>query len=133
MQLAGPLAESFERGVVRLAGEPYALDWLLADVSFKVGRIFTNYSGDVSGRFLELAVLTSPPGRLSPPALDRLREILAKPMAPKEAFSLRKLFQVAHLPAEAQLSTIDKMAHQSRLRRALTPTQSRDTLEAVGC
>ena len=69
VQLAGPLAETFERGVARLAGEPYTLDWLLADVSFKVGRIFTNYIGDVSGRFLELAVLTSPPGRLSPPTL----------------------------------------------------------------
>src|ERR1035441_3335480 len=69
VQLAGPLAETFERGVARLAGDPYTLDWLLADVSFKVGRIFTNYSGDVSGRFLELAVLSSPPGRLSPPTL----------------------------------------------------------------
>ena len=69
VQLAGPLAETFERGVARLAEEPYTLDWLLADVSFKLGRIFTNYSGDVSGRFLELAVLTSPPGRLSPPTL----------------------------------------------------------------
>jgi hypothetical protein len=67
VQLAGPLAETFERGVARLAGEPYTLDWLLADVSFKVGRIFTNYSGDVSGRFLELAVLSSPPGRLAEP------------------------------------------------------------------
>src|ERR1017187_10740340 len=67
VQLAGPLAETFERGVARLAGEPYTLDWLLADVSFKVGRIFTNYSGDRFCRFLELAVLTSPPGRLSPP------------------------------------------------------------------
>ena len=69
VQLAGSLGETFERGVARLAEEPYTLDWLLADVSFKVGRIFTNYSGDVSGRFLELAVLSSPPGRLSPPTL----------------------------------------------------------------
>jgi hypothetical protein len=43
VQLVGPLAETFERGVARLAREPYTLDWLLADVSFKVGRIFTNY------------------------------------------------------------------------------------------
>jgi len=69
VKLAGSLAETFDRGVARLAEEPYSLDWLLADVSFKVGRIFTNYSGDVSGRFLELAVLTSPPGRLSPATL----------------------------------------------------------------
>jgi hypothetical protein len=55
--------------------------------------------------------------RLSPPALDRLREILAKPTAAKEAFSLRKLFQVARLPTDVHLSTIDQMAHRSRLRR----------------
>jgi len=33
--------------------------------------------------------------RLSHPALDRLREILATAKAPNEAFSLRRLFQVA--------------------------------------
>jgi hypothetical protein len=51
VQLAGLLAETFERGVARLVGEPYTLDWLLAEVSFKVDRILTNHSGDVSGRF----------------------------------------------------------------------------------
>ncbi len=35
-------------------------------------RIFTNYSGDISGRFLELAALTSPRGRHTPPTLDRV-------------------------------------------------------------
>lgn len=58
VELAGPLGEGFERGVKRLSQPPYTTDWLLADVSFKVNRIFTNYSGDVSGRFLELASLT---------------------------------------------------------------------------
>ena len=71
--------------------------------------------------------------RLSPPALDRLREILAKPTAAKEAFSLRKLFQVARLPAEAQVSVIDQMARRSRLRRPLTWTQARDSSGAAGC
>jgi hypothetical protein len=49
--------------------------------------------------------------RLSPPALDRLREILAKPTAAKEAFSLRKLFQVARRPSENRVSMIEQMAH----------------------
>jgi hypothetical protein len=70
---------------------------------------------------------------MSPPALDRLREILAKPTAAKEAFSLRKLFQVARLPAEAQVSAIDQMARRSRLRRPLTWTQARDSSGAAGC
>ena len=56
--------------------------------------------------------------RLSPPALDRLREILAKPKAAKEAFSLRKLFHVARLPAGVQVSMIDQMTRRGRLRRA---------------
>ena len=56
--------------------------------------------------------------RLSPPALDRLREILVKPVAAKEAFSLRKLFHVARLPAGVQVSMIDQMTRRGRLRRA---------------
>jgi hypothetical protein len=59
--------------------------------------------------------------RLSQPALDRLREILATAKAPHEAFSLRKLFQVARLPAETQVSTIDQMARRNRLRRSTNP------------
>jgi hypothetical protein len=61
--------------------------------------------------------------RLSQPALDRLREILSKPIAANEAFSLRKLFQMARLPAEAQVPKIEKMAHRSRLRRSTKPPQ----------
>lgn len=66
VKLDGVLGELLERGVGRLALPPYSTDWLLSDVSFKIKRIFTNYSGDVSGRFLELATLTSPPGKLMP-------------------------------------------------------------------
>jgi len=62
----GSLGQSFQRGLKRISLPPYSLDWLLSDVSFKVDRIFTNYSGDISGRFLELGVLTSPSGQLLP-------------------------------------------------------------------
>jgi hypothetical protein len=55
--------------------------------------------------------------RLSPPALDRLREILAKLKAPNEIFSLRKLINVARLPAEAQIPKINQMGCLNRLRR----------------
>ncbi len=58
VKLAGPLGDDLDRGVARLSKAPYTAPWLLADVSFEVKRIFTNYSGDVSGRFLELASLT---------------------------------------------------------------------------
>jgi hypothetical protein len=70
--LSGPLGESLQRGVDRLAKPPYTETWLRADVSFEINRIFTNYSGDASGRFLELASLTSPPGQSLPPSLAPL-------------------------------------------------------------
>ena len=75
--LSGPLGEALQHGVARLAKPPYTEPWLRADVSFELNRIFTNYSGDVSGRFLELASLTSPPGRFSPPTLAPLLKTVA--------------------------------------------------------
>ncbi len=77
VELGGPLGEDLRRGLERLALPPYETPWILADVSFGVKRIFTNYSGDVSGRFLELASLASPRDASVPPALDAvLNEVL---------------------------------------------------------
>jgi DUF1680 family protein len=78
VELGGPVGEALARGVERLGQAPYTADWLLADVSFKVSRIFTNYSGDVSGRFLELASLTSPRGRPAPPSLGPVAAEIAQ-------------------------------------------------------
>jgi beta-L-arabinofuranosidase (glycosyl hydrolase family 127)/glycosyl hydrolase family 127 (putative beta-L-arabinofuranosidase) len=69
VEWSGPFADALKKGVARLAAEPFTAEWLLADVSFKMDRIFTNYSGDASGRFIELAALTSQPGHPSPAAL----------------------------------------------------------------
>jgi DUF1680 family protein len=68
--MGGELGEALRRGVERLGRAPYTAAWLRADISFEVNRIFTNYSGDVSGRFLELASLTAPKGRRQPGVLD---------------------------------------------------------------
>ncbi len=68
--MGGAPGDDLRRGLDRLALPPYEVPWLLADVSFGVKRIFTNYSGDVSGRFLELAALTSPRDRFAPPSLE---------------------------------------------------------------
>jgi len=78
VELGGPVGAAFGRGVERLGQPPYTTDWLLADVSFKVNRIFTNYSGDISGRFLELASLTSPSGRPAPPTLGPVAAEIAQ-------------------------------------------------------
>ncbi len=86
--LSGPLGEALQHGVARLAKPPYTEPWLRADVSFELQRIFTNYSGDVSGRFLELASLTSPTGKFSPPPLAMLLETIARFQKPDGHFGV---------------------------------------------
>lgn len=88
VKLGGPVGASLQRSLDRLAQPPYTTDWLLSDVSFKVNRIFTNYSGDVSGRFLELASLTSEPGHLSPPTLGPVMRAIAGYQKPDGHFGL---------------------------------------------
>ena len=88
VDLRGPVGAALQRGVARLAQDPYTADWLLADVSFKVNRIFTNYSGDASGRFLELASLTSPRGQFMPPALASVMAQVASYQKPDGHFGL---------------------------------------------
>jgi DUF1680 family protein len=78
--------DSLNRGVARLAKPPYTVPWLRADVSFEINRIFTNYSGDVSGRFLELASLTTPPGQTSPPALSEMLKTVVRYQKPDGHF-----------------------------------------------
>jgi hypothetical protein len=68
--MGGEPGEALSRGVARLGLPPYTAAWLRADVSFEMQRIFTNYSGDASGRFIELASLTSPKGVRRPSTLD---------------------------------------------------------------
>ncbi|MCH5598008.1 beta-L-arabinofuranosidase domain-containing protein [Niabella ginsengisoli] len=64
--LKGLLGACYNKSIKRLELKPYSTDWLMADVTFKVKRIFTNYSGDVSGRFIELGALLSTPDSLYP-------------------------------------------------------------------
>lgn len=67
--------ESLSRGEKRIELAPYNMSYVLADLDFGMERIFTNYSGDISGRFLELTSLNS--SRDNPqPAI--LRELLEK-------------------------------------------------------
>lgn len=73
VQLGGTLGEAYHRSVDRLAEDPYqSVAFLRADVSFEMKRIFTEYSGDISGRFMEIASLTSPGGNMAPDALVEL-------------------------------------------------------------
>jgi rhamnogalacturonyl hydrolase YesR len=79
VELGGPLGEAYGRGVARLGEDPYKSDvYLRSDLSFEVKRPFTNFSGDISGRFLEVASMTSPPGKMEPAALAGLIEAVPR-------------------------------------------------------
>ncbi|MCY2987581.1 MAG: glycoside hydrolase family 127 protein [Planctomycetota bacterium] len=77
VQLGGPIGEAYRRGQERLSQDPYrSAAFLRSDFSFEQKRIFTNYSGDISGRFIEIASLTAPAGKMSPNTLpDVLQDI----------------------------------------------------------
>jgi DUF1680 family protein len=77
VQLRGPLGRAYDRGAARLAEDPYrSAAFLRSDFSFETNRVFVNYSGDISGRFIEVASLMSPLGRMRPAALNEvLRDV----------------------------------------------------------
>jgi len=78
VELGGSLGKAYRRGVARLDEDPYrSAVYLRSDLSFEMQRSFTNYSGDISGRFLEIASLTSPQGKASPKTLDELLQTVA--------------------------------------------------------
>ena len=70
VQLGGALGEAYARGVNRLLQPPYDSPvYLRSDFSFETNRIFVNYSGDISGRFLQISSLISAPDLPMPPVL----------------------------------------------------------------
>lgn len=78
VQLGGTLGQAYQRGVARLGEDPYrSAVYLRSDLTFEVKRPFTNFSGDISGRFLEIASLTSPAGQLQPAVLPELIRAVA--------------------------------------------------------
>ena len=79
VELGGPLGEAYARGVSRLALPPYdSAVYLRSDFSFETNRVFVNYSGDISGRFIQIASLVSPPRQMTPPTLPEVLKDLAK-------------------------------------------------------
>ncbi|MCU0871729.1 MAG: glycoside hydrolase family 127 protein [Pirellulaceae bacterium] len=79
VQLGGAMGEAYRRGAERLSQDPYrSAAFLRSDVSFETKRVFVNYSGDISGRFIEIASLMSPPGRMTPETLPAVLEDFAR-------------------------------------------------------
>lgn len=52
--LHGGFQQAVHRALQRLSAPPYNLDFILADVNFNQQRIFTEYSGDISGRMVSM-------------------------------------------------------------------------------
>lgn len=55
--LKGSIGEMEQRILKRLQGPEFNEQFLIADLDFNQERWFTNYSGDISGRFLEIMSL----------------------------------------------------------------------------
>lgn len=87
--LGGAWGAALARGVERLAREPYTSEeWLLADITDKIRRYPNNYSGDVPGRYIELAVLTSAGQPFSPPLVANVLAALPGLQKPDGHFGM---------------------------------------------
>ncbi|MGC8669077.1 MAG: beta-L-arabinofuranosidase domain-containing protein [Chthonomonadales bacterium] len=53
-ELAGDFHRRIRQSLQRLSASPYTMDFILADVNFNQHRIFTEYSGDISGRMVSM-------------------------------------------------------------------------------
>ena len=78
VEMGGVLGSAYNQGLARLSRDPFSVPFLLADVNFGMKRWFTNYSGDISGRFIEIASLMSPPGRMTPETLPAVLENISR-------------------------------------------------------
>ena len=70
IQWRGAFGRAYQKAIHRLSEDPINnVDFILADVNFNQERRFTNYSGDISGRFIEVASLSSTKDNPQPSAL----------------------------------------------------------------
>lgn len=72
VEIGGSVGAAYQLSLERLRKPPYdSVAYLRADLTHELQRMFTNYSGDVSGRYLEVAALTS-----TPPDFPQIMEAL---------------------------------------------------------
>lgn len=72
--LGGRIGEMAKRGMDRLHAPEFHEQFLIADLDFNQERWFTNYSGDISGRFLECMALAGGGDASCHPALAFMLE-----------------------------------------------------------
>lgn len=69
---------SYQGGLDRLTKAPFDKDFILADINFNQKRWFTNFSGDISGRFIEVASDVSTRNNPWPEVLPALLDEVGK-------------------------------------------------------
>lgn len=72
--LGGLFGKMYETGLARLTKDPFCTNFVLADVNFNMKRWFTNFSGDISGRFLEICSSSAHGKNLASP--EFLQEVI---------------------------------------------------------
>lgn len=73
--LQGEIGAAEKLSIQRYKTEPFTnVPWLRADLSFEEKRIFTNYSGDISGRFLEVMAALAKGNTKYHPSIEPLIE-----------------------------------------------------------
>ena len=66
----GVAGDVLTKGLNRLTQPPFDKDFILADVNFNQERWFTHFSGDISGRFIEVASEVSTRDKMWPEVLS---------------------------------------------------------------
>ncbi len=74
IHLGGTFGTMYESGLKRLTVDPFNTNFVLADVNFNMKRWFTNFSGDISGRFIEIC--SSASGGKGLPTPDFLQDVI---------------------------------------------------------
>ncbi|MDO5581761.1 MAG: glycoside hydrolase family 127 protein [Planctomycetia bacterium] len=75
IEMGGIFGKAYRMSVDRLGKDPFNTNFILADLNFNQKRWFTNFSGDISGRFLETTSLTSTKEK---PVPSFLKEVMAR-------------------------------------------------------
>ncbi|MCF0235099.1 MAG: glycoside hydrolase family 127 protein, partial [Thermoguttaceae bacterium] len=83
----GFLGARYTKSLERLAKEPVdKVDFVLDDVNFNQKRRFYNYSGDISGRYLEVCALTSRKDKPTTPILPQVIDEIVQYQKPDGHF-----------------------------------------------
>ena len=86
ISMGGTFGKMYKSGLERMGKVPFEVNFVLADVNFNMKRMFTNFSGDISGRFIEVCSSYSEDGESFPPILQEVVEKIVQYQKPDGHF-----------------------------------------------